>query len=98
MDITATDIRLTILLIKTCSLFTSAWKAKKSARETGIPSSTFLRELTDGLILFVSIYEIVASISPDRLANFRCDSGNCLRTTCRRLPRSLLILPIPHRN
>ena len=47
-------------------------RVKKSASAMGIPSSTFLSELTEGLTRFCSIKEIKPLVTPARFANSRC--------------------------
>ena len=61
---------------------------KKSARLIGMPSSTFLREPTDGLDLFCSIRETEALLTPARFANSRCDSPCISRIARSRAPTS----------
>ena len=61
---------------------------KKSASEIGMPSSTFLSELMDGLTLFCSISEMVELVTPTRLASSRWLSPLVLRTACSRTPIS----------
>jgi hypothetical protein len=46
---------------------------KKSDSDIGMPSSTFLSELTDGLTRFCSISEIMPFVTPARFASSRCD-------------------------
>ena len=69
-------------------------RVKKSASEMGMPSSTFFRELTDGLTLFCSISEMVLLVTPTRLASSRWLSPLDLRTSCRRAPMSITTLSL----
>jgi hypothetical protein len=56
---------------------------KNSASDIGMPSSTFLSELTDGLTRFCSMSEIMPLVTPARLASSRCDRPYMLRTARR---------------
>ena len=59
-----------------------------------MPSSTFFRELTDGLTRFCSIKEINPLVTPARFANSRCDSPYICRTAFKWVPTSRLMLSI----
>jgi hypothetical protein len=60
----------------------------------GMPSSTFFRELTEGLTRFCSIKEIKPFVTPARFANSRCDSPYICRTAFKWAPTFKLILSI----
>ena len=62
---------------------------KKSASDIGMPSRTFLSELTDGLTRFCSISEIMPLVTPARLASSRCDSPWNWRIALRWAPTSV---------
>ena len=64
---------------------------KKSASAMGMPSSTFFKELTEGLTRFCSISEIKPLVTPARFANSRCDSPYFCRTAFKWVPTSRLI-------
>jgi len=54
-----------------------AWRlveGEKSARDMGMLSSSFFRELTEGLTRFCSIREMVALVTPLRRASSRWES------------------------
>src|SRR5690606_13283873 len=70
------------------SLPCSAFSEKKSTRDMGMPDSTFLSELIEGLTLFFSIIEMVLLVTPARLARSRWDRPFCLRMACSRAPTS----------
>lgn len=56
-------------------MFARGWsKVKKSARDIGMPSSSFFSELTEGLTRFCSISEMVALVTPLRRASSRWES------------------------
>jgi hypothetical protein len=59
----------------------------------GIPPSTFLSELIEGLTLFFSIIEMVLLVTPARLASSRWESPLSLRMDCSRSPTSKLAPP-----
>ena len=67
---------------------------KKSASAIGMPSSTFFRELTEGLTRFCSIKEINPLVTPARFASSRCDSPYICRTDFKCAPTSMLIVCI----
>jgi len=56
--------------------------------DMGIPPSTFLSELIEGLTLFFSIIEMVLLVTPARLASSRWESPLSLRIDCSRSPTS----------
>src|ERR1700678_4259857 len=58
----------------------------------GMPSSTFFRELTEGLTRFCSIKEIKPLVTPARFANSRCDSPYICRTAFKWAPTFKLIM------
>src|SRR5882762_3775832 len=60
----------------------------------GIPSSTFFKELTEGLTRFCSIREIKPLVTPARFANSRCDSPYICRTAFKWAPTFRLIMSI----
>ena len=62
---------------------------KNSASDIGMPSSTFLSELTEGLTRFCSISEIIPLVTPARLASSRWDSPYMVRTARRCAPTSM---------
>src|ERR1700744_1795211 len=78
---------------KTCG-FPPKSKVKKSARAMGMPSRTFLRELTDGLTRFCSIKEINPLVTPARFANSRCDKPYICLTAFKWVPTSMLMVSI----
>jgi hypothetical protein len=49
-------------------------KGEEAAKDIGIPSSSFFRELTEGLTRFCSIREMVALVTPLRRASSRWES------------------------
>src|SRR5271154_88508 len=67
---------------------------KKSASAMGMPSSTFFKELTEGLTRFCSIREIKPLVTPARFANSRCDKPYICRTAFKWVPTSRLIMSI----
>jgi hypothetical protein len=62
--------------------------------DIGMPPSTFLRELIEGLTLFFSIIEIVLLVTPARLASSRWDRPLSLRMDCSRSPTSNAGVPL----
>src|ERR1700738_1067663 len=60
----------------------------------GLPSSTFFKELTEGLPRFCSINEIKPLVTPARFASSRCDSPYICRTAFKWVPTSRLMLSI----
>src|ERR1700682_1501974 len=60
----------------------------------GMPSSTFFKELTEGLTRFCSINEIKPLVTPARFASSRCDSPYICRTAFKWVPTSRLIMSI----
>src|SRR5260370_540842 len=60
----------------------------------GMPSSTFFRELTEGLTRFCSIKEIKPLVTPARFASSRCDNPYICRTAFKWAPTSRLIMSI----
>src|SRR5689334_5443990 len=56
--------------------------------DMGMPPSTFLSELIEGLTLFFSIIEMVLLVTPARLASSRWDRPFSLRIDCSRSPTS----------
>src|SRR5258708_26902284 len=69
-------------------------KVKKSASDIGMPSRTFLSELTPGLTRFCSMSEIKPLLTPARFASSRCDNPYICRTDFKWAPTSKLILSI----
>src|ERR1700722_17973352 len=67
-------------------------RVKKSASDMGMPSSTFLSELTDGLTRFCSIKEIKPLVTPARFASSRCDNPYICRTDFKWAPTSKLMV------
>ena len=61
-------------------------KVKNSASDMGTPSSTFLRELTEGLTRFCSISEISPLVTPARRASSRWERLKVVRTLRSRAP------------
>ncbi|MNM54197.1 hypothetical protein D3C81_653120 [compost metagenome] len=59
-----------------------------------MPSSSFFRELTEGLTRFCSIWEIVEFVSPLRRASSRWESLLRSRTSLSRVPVSIAALYI----
>src|SRR3979490_828025 len=60
----------------------------------GMPSSTFFKELTEGLTRFCSIKEIKPLVTPARFAISRCESPYICRTAFKWVPTSRLITSI----
>src|ERR1700729_1434847 len=78
---------------KTCG-FPPKSIVKKSASAIGMPSSTFLSELTEGLTRFCSIKEISPLVTPARFASSRCDRPYICLTAFRWAPTSIFIVSI----
>src|SRR5690606_9001173 len=77
--------------VQTCALpILSCSKSgeKNSTSDIGMPLSTFLSELIEGLTLFFSIMEMVLLVTPARLASSRWERPLSLRMVCSRTPTS----------